>query len=640
MTWTFQLDAWSGVRLGLAIVTLLTLPGWVILSYTSLWRGWSTLTRWMTAWAISIAVVPVAYYGLRALVPGFALDRAAVAGLMLVLALVAVWRWRVEWRAAVGLFGLEWLALLILAATIGTRFWVIRDWPFPASPDSLHHALITQLTAETGRLPYTLEPYYPVSLDMYHLGLHALAAAADTLAEVPAHAALLWMGQVLNALCGIGVYVWLERRVGRLGACVGLITTGLLSFQPALLTSWGRFTPLGSQDILLVAVWLIEEGLTAWQKPTPRRAILWVAATTGLLLAGVFLIHFRVAVYVVPLLLIVIGRAAWRARRTRSLNRVLGGVGVVAIVALVLILPALWPTLRAYAGYVAGLQTPERKQVAEMLQTTYYPYTVEWINEAGLRYWLIGVAAVAALIGLWRRNALTLDSLLWVGALWLMGSAYLLRIPWLQFTNMTAILLALYLPVGLLIGTAAEELTAWPPERWRGPLRIALLTAFALVGLNGVRARATEYLARFQFVRAEDIPAMNWIAANTPTDAVFAVNSLYFHPESLYGTDAGYWIPYFTGRRTTAGTMLFSLGDAVFRERVAEDTRTVKAVEHREQGLDALRARGVSYLYIGRAGNFLEPGFDLAWLRAQPGVRVVYEADGVAVLALSAADAP
>ena len=94
MTWTFQLDAWSGVRLGLAIVTLLTVPGWVILSYTSLWRGWSTLTRWMTAWAISIAVVPVTYYGLRALAPAFALDWAALAGLMLVLALVAAWRWR------------------------------------------------------------------------------------------------------------------------------------------------------------------------------------------------------------------------------------------------------------------------------------------------------------------------------------------------------------------------------------------------------------------------------------------------------------------------------------------------------------------------------------------------------------------
>lgn len=157
----------------------------------------------------------------------------------------------------------------------------------PACTRNSYHALITQLTAEAGRLPSSLAPYFPIPLDMYHLGLHALAATAENLAGVPAHAALLWVGQALNALCGIGVYVWLEAHVGRLGAVVGLITTGLLSFQPALLTSWGRFTPLGSQDILLVAVWLIEEGLSLWRKPGPRHDIVWSATTAGLLLAGV-----------------------------------------------------------------------------------------------------------------------------------------------------------------------------------------------------------------------------------------------------------------------------------------------------------------------------------------------------------------
>ncbi len=637
MTWTFQLDLWSSLRLGLAIAAMLTLPGWLILSYTALWRTWSTAARWITAVALSIAVYPALYYGLRAVAPAVALGRAEVAGGLVVTALLVAWRWRREWRAQLSFTGLEWLALVVLVATFVTRFWVIRDWPYPASPDSLHHALITQLTAEAGRLPYTLAPYFPIPLDMYHLGLHALAATAENLAGVPAHAALLWVGQALNALCGIGVYVWLERRVGRLGAVVGLITTGLLSFQPALLTSWGRFTPLGSQDILLVAVWLIEEGLSLWRKPGPRRDIVWSATTAGLLLAGVFLIHFRVAVYVVPLLALVIARAAWQARTERTIGKLVGGPVLVAAVAVVLILPALWPTLRAYADYVTGLQAPERKQVADMIQSTYYPYTLEWINEAGLRFWLIALTIGCAGVGLWRRNPLTLDIVLWVASLWLMGSAYLIGIPWLQFTNMTAILIALYLPVGLLVGIAAAELVNAAPDRRRRWAGAVVLAGFLLAGANGGRARAVEFIARFQFVRAEDVPAMNWIEANTPADAVFAVNSVYYHPESLYGTDAGYWIPYFTGRRTTAGTMVFSLGSLSFRDGVAEDTRVVKAVERQEQGLEALRARGVSFIYIGRAGNFAEPGLDLAWLRAQPGVRVVYEADGVSILALAGA---
>ena len=633
--WTFQLDAFSAARLGLALAVMLIVPGWFMLSLTRTWKTWSTLTRWSVALAISIAFYPVLYYALRALIPGLALDRPILLALLGLGAGVAAWRWRAEARSLLAFKGLEWAALAVLAVTLATRFWVIADWPYPASPDSLHHALITALTVEHGQLPYTLDPYFPVTLDLYHLGLHALAAAAATLADVPAHAALLWTAQVLNGLCGIGVYVWLERRVGRLAGIVGLVTTGLLSFQPALLTSWGRFTPLGSQAILLVAVWLVEEGLDRWRRMRLDRDGLWLAAVAGLLLAGMFLIHFRVAVYVVPLLLIVIARAGWTAWRARDLSGLGRGVAVVVAVALLLILPALWPTLKAYADYVVGLQTPERRQAAEMMQSTYYPYTLEWINEAGLRYWLIALAAACTLIGLWRRNITTIDTTLWVAVLWAMGSAYLLGITWLQFTNMTAILIALYLPVGVLVGVAAQELVGLVPEPRRGLAQSVGLAALLLVGANSARARATEVLGRFQFVRAEDIPAMNWIVANTPADAAFAVNSLYFHPESLYGTDAGYWIPYFTGRRTTAGTMLFSLGDAAFRESVAEDTRTVKSVERQEAGLDALRARGFSYIYVGKAGNFAEPGLNTDWLRAQPGVTVVYDANGVTIFALA-----
>lgn len=632
-TWSFQLDLFSAARLSLALAFMLIVPGWLALALTASWRTWSTLARWFVALSISIAFYPVLYYALRA--PGLALDRALLMGMLGFGALAVIWRWRREARSAIAFQGLEWLALLVLAVTLVTRFWVIADWPYPASPDSLHHALITRLTVEGGRLPYTLDPYFPVSLDLYHLGLHALAAAAATLADVPAHAALLWTGQVLNALCGIGVYVWLERRVGRLAGVIGLVTTGLLSFQPALLTSWGRFTPLGSQAIMLVAVWLVEEALDRWRRQGFDNDSAWLATIAGLLLAGMFLIHFRVAVYVVPLLLIVIVRSAWPAWRAREQSGFLRGLGVVVAVALLLILPALWPTLKAYADYVVGLQTPERRQAAEMMQSTYYPYTLEWINEAGLRYWLIALTAACTLIGLWRRNVTTIDTTIWVGALWAMGSAYLLGVAWLQFTNMTAILIALYLPVGVLVGVAAQEGVGLMPGPRRNLAQGIGLAAVLLVGANSARARATEVLGRFQFVRAEDIPAMNWIAANTPADAVFAVNSLYFHPESLYGTDAGYWIPYFSGRRTTAGTMIFSLGDAAFREAVAEDTRTVKAVERQEVGLDAFRARGISYIYVGKAGNFAEPGLNAEWLRTQPGVTAVYDANGVTIFTIA-----
>ena len=110
---------------------------------------------------------------------------------------------------------LEWIALAVMGMTLFTRFWIIRDQPYPAWTDSLHHAILTQLTAEWGRLPATMEPYFPVSLGEYHLGLYALSGTVEMLARVPAHTALLWTAQALNGLCGLGVFLVLDRLSGR-----------------------------------------------------------------------------------------------------------------------------------------------------------------------------------------------------------------------------------------------------------------------------------------------------------------------------------------------------------------------------------------------------------------------------------------
>src|SRR5690606_17699150 len=76
------------------------------------------------------------------------------------------------------------------------------------------------------------------------------------------HSALLWMSQFLNGICGIGVFLFLDKKVSRFSGLAGMTIVGLLSFQPALYFSWGRFTQLGSQVILFQAVlifWLIIE---------------------------------------------------------------------------------------------------------------------------------------------------------------------------------------------------------------------------------------------------------------------------------------------------------------------------------------------------------------------------------------------
>jgi hypothetical protein len=292
----------------------------------------------------------------------------------------------------------------------------------------------------------------------------------------------------------------------------------------------------------------------------------------------------------------------------------------------------LWNALRAYVEYTLSLQSPERRLGMEESAAAYFPYTWDWITQVGIRLWLLTLAFACGLLGAIRRNRIMITMLLWIVSLWLIGTAYVLNIPLLRFTNMTAVLLALYLPVSVLVGAGAEELRRLLRLAWRTRASYGLLAIFLAGGAYSGWARAIEILPYLHFVRAADIPAMKWIQANTSAEARFAVNTLYASPDSLYGTDAGYWIPYFTDRRTTAGTMLFALGDASFRAQVAGMSQVVKQLEQDNAALADLRRLGVSYIYVGKAGNFSGPGLNAVRLRQAAGVSVVYQSDGVTIL--------
>jgi hypothetical protein len=125
---------------------------------------------------------------------------------------------------------------------------------------------------------------------------------------------------------------------------------------------------------------------------------------------------------------------------------------------------------------------------------------------------------------------------------------------------------------------------------------------------------------------------MTWIRQNTPEDAVFAVNTHFWLPGAPHGTDAGYWIPYFTGRRMTAGVMLLSLGEQAYANRVIEASRAVERLETDNASLETLHEMGVDYVYVGKKGDFSGLGLDPARLAAARNASIEYEDGGVFIL--------
>jgi hypothetical protein len=622
------------LRFALVAALMLVLPGWAILAATDTWRLWDRLQRWCVAVGLSIAFYPVLFYSLRTVVPALKLGPYKITALLVLCTGIIIWRLHREWRDQVAFDGLEWLAIAVVGITIFTRFWIIREHPFPAWSDSLHHVLLTQITATTGQLPYDLQPYAPIPLNMYHLGLYALSATVQWLAQLPAHSALLWTAQLLSGLCGVGVFLVLDRKVSRFAAVIGVVVVGLLSHQPAFYVNWGRFTQLASQTILLIA-WLVSwEAIAMWRRNSDSRTQrVSLAVQAGLLTGAVFLLHFRAAGFYLPLLAISVFWELWQSIREHRVKHAVYGIMVVGTVSLLVAFPALLGGLAAYNARSQRTVVATAAKVASG-PSAYYDFPLSSIPYLAAHQWLLVLAGLSALFGTLRRNKIVWAALVWIVVLISFGSAYRLGVPLLRFTNMGAILMMLYLPIGLIIGAAAHEVRMVLDLQQL--VRVRHLTAVSVLIIAFVFSyvRAADFEPYRDFVTDADVKAMAWIDANMPPDALFAINTDLWLPRTPIGTDGGYWIPYFAGRATTAGNMLFDQGNADYRNRVGDMSEAVVRLSTDNAALDDLRKLGVDYIYVGKNGNFAGKALNSAQLSRAAGISEVYQQDGVSIWAI------
>lgn len=631
------------LRLVLVLFVCIWTPGWALLALGDRWRDWPGLQAWIVAAGLGIVTYPLVFYGLRLLLPDLVLGPYALWALLVVCALFTGRRLRSHARDVVRFTPLEWTALGVFALTLGTRLWLAHRYPFPAQADSLHHVLLTQLTADQGGLPETLDPYFPIPLDMYHMGLHSLSAVVVWLAQVPAHTALLWTAQFLNGLCGLGVYLALERKGYRLGGVVAAVAVGLWSHMPAYYFNWGRFTQVSSQTVLLIA-WCVThttivQGPRLWQ--VRRGAALWSGFLAAMLTAGVFLLHFRVAAFYLPLLALSLGILLWQQRYDRAgLGHTLRWMAGIGAAALLLVLPVLLPALSVHIAANRNLATQTvvtQEQVAEVM-ANYYEFPWSSIPILAARTWLLALSAVALAIGLLARNRLTWLAAGWLALLVALGNTYRLGVPVLNVTNLGAVLIMLYLPLGLILGVGAQEIATRLPPTLRRQGRLALVALVVASGVLGAVQRVREVAPNHHFVAEADLQAMEWINANLPPDAVFAVNTYFWLATTPGGTDAGYWLPYFTRRDMTAAVMLTSLGDYAYQSELLETAALVKQLvgdpAQIADAVEALLARGVHYVYIGVNGNSTGPGLEADHLLQSGRAVLLYEDGPVAILEL------
>jgi hypothetical protein len=363
------------------------------------------------------------------------------------------------------------------------------------------------------------------------------------------------------------------------------------------------------------------------EREVPETIWLILFAAAGA--AAVFLFHFRVGIFYLILLAISTVYLLWasqsRAQRLSILRRVL----IMGALYLVIVLPTLWEALAAF-GSRSGV-TLNASQM-EQLRRNYFVVELSAIPHLVAQTWILAIAAVAAIIGLIRRNVFTAILLLWALLLVGVGNLYLLEVPALNFTNLGAVLIMLYIPISIIIGVGLEEGLQWIPKAYLGLARTMILGLLVVAAFMATYLRATMVEPFRHFVTEHDLAAMEWIEENTPPDAVFAINTSHWLPNFYHGTDAGYWIPYLAQRGIVTTSMLSDGLSREYWQLVLERASAAEALESDLSELATLYDLGVEYIYIGAIGDFSGPGLEVDFLRQSDAVRLLYQEGDVTVL--------
>lgn len=516
----------------------------------------------------------------------------------------------------------EWanlaLLALLLAAALGARLLAVRDLAFPPWVDSSRHALITAVMVESGQAPDGYSPFLPVDDFTYHFGFHSLAAMVQMLGNGPLPRTLLVLGQLLNALAALSVYGaarLLTRQ--RSAALLAAFLVALPFFFPAYYVTWGRLTQLTGALLLaplLALTWLLARGARGW-----RRAW-WLV---GLLAAGLFLIHVRVFLVYLPF--VAIAWAAGAARRGGALRatRALGGAGLLGLAAAG---PRLW---QLAAGAQAG------RGYLSASGESYAAFPAGYVT-AGWERWFLalgGVAFVMLALGALRgkRRALLGVALGgWAALVGLLLSGRVPGAPVLWLINLNSAYILIFAPLALLLGHGFAFV--WPRLQRRAvvglPAGLLLGVGLGAAALFGLQQQITILNETTILARTADVAGLRWVDEQTPPEARIAVNSWRWLGETWAAGDGGAWIVPLTGREATTPPVDY-IGDRELFRQVIAFNEGATAIEDwaAPEAAQWLAQEGVSHLYVGARGGFLDP----AALARNPRLSLLYGHDGVFV---------
>ncbi len=620
--------ALAGFWLAAPLLFTLWLPGRVLLNLLGMDSGLDWGERTAISVGLSLAAIPILMTWTSAL--GLRWTQAAVWAAGGILALIYLWRLprlrfsnelsserRKRIKANLPQFALAVVFLFALAV----RLVMARDLAAPPWVDSVHHGMIVRLIIEQGAFPKSYAPFLDIETANYHAGFHSVLAVFHWFSGLGIADAMLLLGQVLNGLAVLAVYLFTRLFTqSRAAGVVAAMISGLFTPMPAYYTSWGRYTQLASLLILPVAMALLVHTM----KPENRRhgkSLILAAIACG----GLFLTHYRVVAFlgclVIAYLAVQVVQSLWQRSFREQIPTLFQRLALATLLSIGLTIP-WWPAT------LETLLIPKLAWASAGVPP-FVDFSWGYLTSASGLYTLV-LAGLGLIWGLIRRKWFPVILALWTALMFLIANLGALHLPGGGFVNNTSVEITLFIPVaalgGFLIASLVELWGNLAPASWRPAYAGGVAIAGVVLALYGARTLLPILNPVTMLFREADRPAMPWIQEHIPQDATILVNPFAWGYGFYAGNDGGYWIVPLAGRKTLPPPVLYGLGNTRAEvQQISEASRHVTEISGDPVALhNFLLEQKIDYIYIGAHGGALSPKL----LRESPLFQALYQYAG------------
>jgi len=625
-------------------IFLYIIPGWALLGL--LWPGWGNL-HWgeklgLSA-GVSLAIYPLIFLWTHLI--GLNLGPLYAWIPPIVGVLIIIWNNRKDLKrrrisSPIPLSPFPWsdiTLLFVIGLIFAVRFWVIRGLDAPLWGDSYQHTMIAQLLVDNNGLFNSWEPYAELTTFTYHFGFHTLVAVFHWITRIPVIPSVLWTGQILNGLAVISIYP-LAVRIGKnqIAGIVAVLFAGLLSMMPMYYVNWGRYTQLAGLVILPAVVYLTWSLLDA-EKIDWRRYVLPVIALSGLALT-----HYRVFIFAlcfeIAFIILSLSFSWFKVYLKREI--------IALSFTFLLILPWI---IQIFSGrMIPNYSQLFTKSASVFIQQynsissnlSFLP-TVIWIILPLIIGW-----------GLWSRKKEIALLCMWWSIIFLITNPQWLKLPGAGLISNFAVIISLYIPVGILIGSVSTWIidtirmkpiiTDIQRESERklvlSTITLVTLIIIVLLSLVGIQERRKDLrVSDHSLVTRPDIQAAEWIRENTSSNSKYLVNSFFaFGNTTMVGSDGGWWVPILGLRDSLLPPVTYGIEHGYQSDYAFKVNSIFKNLE--ENGISdpliyqLLREQGTTHIYVGQRQGSVNSGgaaMKITDLLESPFYQVVYNKDRV-----------